>query len=452
MVRRRTAFRRRRREERLHLIDGLLIALLDIDEVIQVIRTSDNAAAAKQRLIQVFDLSDVQATYILDTPLRRLTKYDRLELEKESEQLRREIAELTAVLDSDELLRRMVSDELAEVAKNHGTPRRTVLLESAGGPATSSAAALEISDDPCWVLMSSTRLLARTSTPELPTGSDRGRHDVVVSAVPATARGELGAVTSLGRVVRVPVLDLPALPATTRNPSLAGGAPLAEFIALRPGEQVLALTTLRPDSPGLALGTARGVVKRVVPDHPGNKDEWDVIRLDAGDEVVGAVELTTGVEDLVFVTSEAQLLHFPAGSVRPQGRPAGGMAGIRVPHRQRVVFFGAVDPAADNVVVTVAGSAGTLPGTGSNSVKVTPYGEYPFKGRGTSGVRCQRLLRNEDALILAWAGRGPARAGTASGVPVSLPPATGRRDGSGLPLTQPIAAISGNLSPVPSPA
>jgi DNA gyrase subunit A len=450
VVRRRTEFRRHKREERLHLVDGLLIALLDIDEVIQLIRTSDNAGAAKQRLMQVFDLSEVQATYILDTPLRRLTKYDRLELEKESERLRREIADLTAILESDELLRRTVSNELAEVAKLHGTPRRTVLLESAGGPATSPSATLEISDDPCWVLMSSTGLLARTSTPELPTADDRARHDVIVSAIPATTRGELGAVTSHGRVVRLSALDLPALPASAGTPSLAGGAPIAEFVALRPGERVLGLTTLQTDSVGLAVGTAAGVVKRMVPDHPGNKDEWDVIRLEPGDELVGVVELATGTEDLVFITSEAQLLRFPAASVRPQGRPAGGMAGVRVPPGQRVVFFGAVDPSAESVVVTVAGAAGALPGTASSTVKVTPYSEYPAKGRGTGGVRCHRLLRGEDGLILAWAGPWPARAATGSGIPISLPPPTGKRDGSGIAVTQPFAAVAGNLAAVPS--
>src|ERR1700728_4242348 len=100
VVRRRTEHRRRKRQDRMHLVDGLLIALLNIDEVIQVIRTSDDAAAAKERLIAVFDLSAIQAQYILDTPLRRLTRYDRLELERERETLEREIAELTAILDS----------------------------------------------------------------------------------------------------------------------------------------------------------------------------------------------------------------------------------------------------------------------------------------------------------------------------------------------------------------
>ena len=130
VVRRRSEFRRRGREERLHLVDGLLIALLNIDEVIQVIRTSEDPADARTRLMSVFDLSSVQAQYILDTPLRRLTKYDRLELDSERETLQREIAELTAILDSEQRLREVVSDELAAVARKFADPRRTVLLES----------------------------------------------------------------------------------------------------------------------------------------------------------------------------------------------------------------------------------------------------------------------------------------------------------------------------------
>src|SRR6266568_912127 len=121
VVRRRSAFRRRKREDRLHLVDGLIIALLNIDEVIQVIRSSEDAAEAKQRLIAVFELSEIQAQYILDTPLRRLTRYDRLELERERETLQREISELTAILDSEQRLREVVSAELADVSERFGT-------------------------------------------------------------------------------------------------------------------------------------------------------------------------------------------------------------------------------------------------------------------------------------------------------------------------------------------
>ncbi|MBI1376461.1 MAG: DNA topoisomerase 4 subunit A [Frankiales bacterium] len=448
VVRRRSAFRRRKAEERLHLVEGLLVAIIDIDEVIALIRSSDDPAAAKARLIAVFDLSDVQATYILDMPLRRLTKFSRIELEGERDELRARIEELTAILDDDKRLRKVVSDELAAVSAEHGTPRRTVLLEASAAPVRSAAVPLEVADEPCVVLLSSTGLLARTGdSRDLPGDGERGPHDVVVSAVHATARGHVGLVTSTGRVLRLPVLELPALPPTHGAPSLAGGVPLAALAELERGEQPVALCSVSGEGQGLALGTAAGVVKRVSPDVPASADSWSVVRLDDGDRVVGAVELSTGEEELVFVTTDAQLLHFPASSVRPQGRPAGGMAGIRVDDGQRVLFFGAVDPGRDNVVVTAAGTTGALPGTSGATVKVTPFAEFPGKGRATGGVRAQRFLKGEDTLLVAWAGPAPARAATPQGAPAPLPPVDPRRDASGLPTSRPVAAVGGPLSP-----
>lgn len=226
VVRRRSEFRRTKKRDRLHLVEGLLVALLDIDEVIRLIRESENSAQAKERLIERFSLSEIQTQYILDTPLRRLTKFDRIELETESDRLNGEIDELTGILDSDAELRKMVSAELAAVAKKFATDRRTVLLESAGAPV--AAVSLEVADDPCRVLLSSTGLLARTATAELPPvdpDATRVKHDVILSAVAATQRGDIGAVTSAGRLLRIAVIDLPQLPDTASAPNLAGGAP-----------------------------------------------------------------------------------------------------------------------------------------------------------------------------------------------------------------------------------
>lgn len=445
VVRRRSEFRLRKRKDRLHLVEGLLIAILDIDEVIQVIRTSDDAGVAKARLIDVFDLSDPQATYILDLQLRRLTKFSKIELEHEKSELERQIEELEAILGDEKLLLRTVSTELADVAKAHGTPRRTVLLESAGSP-VSAATPLEVADDPCWVLLSSTGLMARTTTAD-PIVADGGRnkHDVIVGAVRTTARGEVGLITSRGRVVRLSTLELPTLPPTNGSPSLSGGAPLAAYVDLPAGEEPLTITSLDGESGGLALGTAAGVVKRVTTDYPGRSD-FEVIALKDGDEVVGAAELRTGEEDLVFIASDAQLLRFSASAVRPQGRGGGGIAGIKLAPGQRAVFFGAVDPAAENVVVTSSGSSGALPGTEPGSLKVTPYAEYPPKGRATGGVRCHRFLKGEDVLVLAWAGATPARAAGANGVALELPAAEGRRDGSGSPAPAAIARIAGPVA------
>ncbi|MFF4233809.1 DNA topoisomerase (ATP-hydrolyzing) subunit A [Streptomyces sp. NPDC001820] len=445
VVRRRSEFRRTKRRDRLHLVEGLLVALIDIDEVIRLIRSSENSAQAKERLIEHFSLSNIQTQYILDTPLRRLTKFDRIELESERDRLNGEIDELTGILDSDAELRKLVSGELAAVAKKFGTERRTVLLESASTPV--AAASLEVADDPCRVLMSSTGLLARTATGEPPVeeGARRAKHDVIVSAVPATQRGDVGVVTSAGRLLRISVIDLPQLPDTASAPNLSGGAPVSEFLSLEADERVVCLTTLDESSPGLALGTLQGVVKRVVPDYPANKDELEVIALRDGDRVVGGAELRTGEEDLVFITSDAQLLRYPASQVRPQGRGAGGMAGVKLADGAEVISFTAVDPAGDAVVFTVAGSHGTLDDS-ELTAKLTPFDQYPRKGRATGGVRCQRFLKGEDVLVLAWAGAAPARAAQKNGAPAELPEIDPRRDGSGTPLTSSVAVLAGPAS------
>ncbi|MEU2994957.1 DNA topoisomerase IV subunit A [Streptomyces griseoincarnatus] len=443
VVRRRSEFRRGKKRDRLHLVEGLLTALLDIDEVIRLIRSSENSAQAKQRLIEHFSLSDIQTQYILDTPLRRLTKYDRIELEAEKDRLNTEIEELTRILESDAELRKLVSTELAAVAKKFGNERRTMLLESAGAPA---AVPLQVADTPCRVLLSSSGLLARTADdrPLADTsGGKRVKHDVIVSAVPATARGEIGVVTSTGRLLRVNVIDLPQLPESMPVPNLSGGAPLAEFVSLEDDEEVVCLTTLDESSPGLAIGTRQGVVKRVVPDYPSNKEELEVIALKEGDRIVGATELRTGEEDLVFITDDAQLLRFPASIVRPQGRPAGGMTGVKLGEGAKVISFTAVDPAADAVVFTVAGSRGTLDDSVQTTAKLTPFDQYPRKGRATGGVRCQRFLKGEDCLSLAWAGPAPARAAQKSGAAVDFPQTDPRRDGSGVSLGRTVAVVAG---------
>ena len=447
VVRRRSAHRRKKREDRLHLVEGLLVALLNIDEVIQIIRDSDDASQAKQRLMQIFELSDTQAQYILDTPLRRLTRYDRLELEKEKEQLGKEIAKLTAILESEKKLRGVVSKELGQIAKQYSTPRRTVLLE-ADGEATAAPVPLEVADDPCLVLMSSTGLMARTSSADpLPDDGERSAHDVLVSVVRTSARAQIGAVTSTGRMVKIEVIDLPVLPPTASPPSLAGGAAITEYVDLAPDEKVVGLTSLNGS---LALGTEQGVVKRVVPDYPPNRDECEVITLKEGDRVVGATTVADD-DDLVFITSDAQLLHYAASNVRPQGRAAGGMAGIKLGAGARVIWFGAVDPSRESRVVTVAGSSTALPGTQTGSVKVSDFADFPSKGRATGGVRSHRFLKGEDTLLMAWAGPAPVRAASPTGKPLLVDVGLNRRDGSGERLTTDVAAFGGALHPAATP-
>ncbi|MEI7550063.1 MAG: DNA topoisomerase IV subunit A [Actinomycetes bacterium] len=442
VIRRRSTYRRNRAADRLHLVEGLLVAILDIDEVIQVIRASDDTAAARARLMTVFELSEIQTNYILEMPLRRLTKFSRIELESEQVDLNETIATLQELLDDEKKLRKAVSGELEEAAKTFATPRRTILLESQG--VRPAAMQMEVSDDPCRIVLSSTGLIARTPDAEPLSdriwGAQRSRHDLIIDEMETTALGEYGLITSHGRLHRLKSIDLPTIP--SRSTSLAGGAPLAEIIRLEKGERVLSLTTLSEEGEGIALATAQGVIKRVQPELLTNKDVWEIISLKDGDEVVGARQLVTGKEEFFFVTTGAQLLHFPASLVRPQGRNAGGMAGISLSGNDKVCYFEALTPGKNTIVATIASSSVALPGT-SGSLKLSALSEFPGKGRATGGVRCQKFLKGEDEIAVAWVGNTPMRAGAANGAPIECDLPLSKRDASGVALPGPIAGFAG---------
>ena len=446
VTRRRSEHRLRAAQSDLHLVEGLLIAVLNIDEVIAVIRSSEDTAAARERLIAVFDLSEAQADYILELRLRRLTKYSQIELEGRREELERTIAELEEILGSPERLREVVASEMTKVAQQFGTPRRTVLLESDGAASAAAPAALplEVSDDPTWVLLSGTGLVARTAGGDAPErGGPRRAHDAIISRVAATARGHIGVVTSHGRMIDLDVLTVPALPDTAGAPSLAGGTPIADLISLDSGERVIGLAplTAADGDPVLTLATAHGRIKRVNGAYP-NKESWEVITLAEGDSVVGCA-LAGDTDQVVLITSDAQLLRFEASLVRPQGRAGQGIAGIRCAEGAQVITLGVVpgDDLAGSLVATIASNAQALPGTEPGSAKVTPLDRFPAKGRGTGGVRAQRFLRGENILAVAAIGPEPLRAITASGQPVELPEIEEKRDASGSALTVPVAAI-----------
>ncbi len=527
VVRRRSEFRRTKAQERLHLVEGLLLAMVDIDEVIQVIRSSDDADAAKSRLMAVFDLDEVQAQYILDLRLRRLTRMSRIELEAERDDLRRRIEELERILASADELDRVVVSEMDDVADRYGSPRRTVLLDvdpdGSMHPATAAGAegvpagameavraahtvssaeadvaaaaaaarksgedagavsALQLDDEPCVVMMSASGLIARTSPSALDvwesrsSGDARADGDQIVALFPTTTLASYGLITSAGRLVLAHVADLPALPASTTL-SVAGGVKAKELLGTTentdpvPGEYVVTAIAMTapprkgdaPDSDGasgdalppLAIGTRHGVIKRWNRESPTTMDSWSVIDLKDDDTVVFAAP-AADEDRLVFISSDSSLLTYEAGNVRPQGRTAGGMAGIKLADGCQVVTFNVIPAgkvawtyeegenglfsASGAVVLTVAGDADALPGTENGSAKVTPLEMYPTKGRATGGVRSQRFLKGQNTLIFAWVGLYPLHASTEGGNPVELPKPDMRRDGSGTELAAPIA-------------
>ena len=534
VIRRRSEYRKKKALERLHLVEGLLLAMLDIDEVIQVIRTSDDADAAKTRLMAVFDLDEVQAQYILDLRLRRLTKMNRIELEAERDDLKKRIEELTRILASAEALDHVVTSEMDEAVDKWGSPRRTVLLDAdpdgtltpvvAQGSGTSGISksaleavksattissaeadvaaaaaaakktgeqsaltgALKIEDEPCVVMMSATGLIARTSPSAMEvfnsrSASDERLHDDQITTIFRTStRATYGLVTSAGRLVLAQVVDLPALPASATL-SLQGGVQADDLISMTEstdpvrGERVVTAIAMEQSAdngenggdgettaeakplPSLAIGTRNGVVKRWNREAPTTMDSWPVIDVKDGDEVVFAA-VAEDDDRLVFVSSDSSLLTFDAKNVRPQGRTAGGMAGIKLAEGAHAMAFNVVPAGkvawtyeegengltsgAGAVVLTVAGDEDALPGTENGAAKVTPLEMYPTKGRATGGVRSQRFLKGQNTLILAWVGPYPLHASTSAGSPVELPKPDMRRDGSGVDLASPIAFIA----------
>ncbi|WP_073996470.1 DNA gyrase/topoisomerase IV subunit A [Arcanobacterium urinimassiliense] len=444
VTRRRSQFRLNKALEQLHLIEGLLIALMDIDEVIQVIRSSEDSERARQRLMDIFDLSQRQAEYILELRLRRLTKFSQLELEKQQADLQERIAYLQKILASEVELKKLVSAEMQEIADIYGTPRRTLLLEADSVAETdkNTKMQLKVADDPCWVLYSSTGRIARVVSKNPPSRSGlRAPHDALRMAVATSNLAEIGVVTSQGNMIRLSVVDIPAIPETDSAPSLAGGALLDELLLLGKDERPVAICSLEKSAPPLALATWSGKIKRLIADYP-LKNNFEIISLQEGDEVIAAFPAADSSE-IVLITSQAQLLHFPATAVRPQGRSGQGISGIKLPDAASVITGAAVENEefSTYAVVTISGAAAALPGTTPGRAKVTPLSAFPEKGRATQGVRAQRFLKGEDILTRAWVGPLPARAVDANGKAVSLPEIEEKRDASGTPLKQVVYAI-----------
>lgn len=441
VVTRRSRFRLARRNERLHLVDGLLIAIVDIDRVIRVIRDSDDVESARGALRSTFSLSELQAEYILELRLRRLTKFSRIELENERDALRAEIAELEALLANPDSISSLVSTELDVVSRQFATPRRTTLLDASEVPqiAAPTAGGLEVADDPCTVILTATgRILRNGNTGEFPTAPKRFKHDVVRVAVRSSVRGELGAVTSTGRLIRFSPVDLPS---GTDTISFTSGSKVGDYIVgLQPKETVI--TVVNFDGTPLALGTARGVIKRVDTTNFPAKPDFSIINLDDGDRVVGAAPAPDGL-DAVFITHGTQVLHFPVSGVRPQGIGAAGVAGINLSDGDAVVHFGLANPDLASVV-TVTSAESTLTGADPGRAKVTPLSDFPGKGRATGGVRGHALLRGEVGLALAWVGIDPIASAT-DGTARELPLEPSKRDGSGSALTDAVTVIGTRL-------
>jgi DNA gyrase subunit A len=416
VVTRRTLNRKEKRDKRLHLIDGLLKALANIDEVIKIIRNAADTAIAQAALMKKFKLDEVQADYILDIPLRRLTKFDQIQLNDEKKKLTDEVDALNKILSDDKELRAVIAKELEDVRKVIGQERKTVLVDGnlaehlEAAKAAAVNVSLEVADEPCGLFLTAKGGIVRS--PKLVPSKP------VLSSIESTTRGKFIAVTNKGRAFRIDTIHV-----GTKEAAAASVLPEK----LTTGEKVIALTPVElPEgkSGGIAMGTKQGTVKIALPQWPTRSDEFSVMKLEDGDEILSA-HWVEDVEayDLAFISNDTSLLVYPANKVRPQGLSGGGMAGIKLAAGAEAISF-AVIPAIDKdkaLVITHTGQ----------TIKATPFALYPPKGRATGGVRSHKFLKGETQLVLATVSPVGVLF-TAKGDQVPTPKIDNRRDGSGI--------------------
>ena len=433
VTKRRSENRLGKKLARLHLVEGLLKAIFSIDEVIKIIRAANEVDDARKKLMQKFTLSELQAEYILELKLRRLTKFSKLELETEGKTLAQEIAALKKILSSDKTLRDVVTAELQEVSDKYGDDRRTTITDGSVEvrPVTAAQAAAvdaQLADSPCFIVLTASGQVQRTSIAPTPLAK-RKKHDAIGTVISSTTRSDIGFLSSDGVMHRVHASDIPA---ADDSFDAASSISAAEFLGLGKQIKLVGAFELGEDTI-IAIGTKQGVVKRLAGDFL-PKAEFEIISLKPGDQVVGAA-ISTEKDELIFVTDDAQLLRFDASQVRPQGRGAAGMAGIKLSEGAQAIYFTSLKTSKNTQVLTAASNSESLGAVDSGSAKLSALSEFPAKGRATGGVRAQKFIRDENQLYFAFVGDAPVLASASSGKPLETPTALSKRDSSGTPLS-----------------
>lgn len=438
VVTRRTQFRLDKAEARKHIVEGLLKALTNIDEVVKVIKASKDTQEARTNLMGKFILTEIQAGHILDMPLRRLVSLEVESLQKEKAELEDKIAKYKEILENRKSLEKLVDEELADINKNFVSPRKTLLvggeLKEIIAAEQSQTATPDIPDNACEVFLTSSGLVGRIMASYEEEGKAkkaRQKHDVITHMVGTSARSNIVLISNIGKAYRIPVLAIPDIGVQKGYLSPKGSINAKELATLSKGEKIVGIAPATHETAeGIAMGTKQGTIKVVNFDFPTRSEEFEVMGLKDGDEILNA-NLVFKEDEFVFITSDSSLLHFPAASVRAQGRTGGGVAGMKVSSDSEVVAFNVVSATAvEPVVITYTGT----------TVKMTPFAAYPGKGRGTGGVRSHKFLKGEEKLESAGVYSNPALSDSKFDS-IALPTMDSRRDGSGIKVEQPLENI-----------
>src|SRR5438132_7450022 len=395
VVTRRTRFELRQAEERDHIVQGLLIELEQIDEVIKIIRGSTDTDQARTKLMARFKLSEIQANHILDMPLKRLTRLSRQELENEHKELLATIRRLKALLKDAKKLLAVVKDELVEIRKKHANPRRTDIRDEAGGD-------LDVEDliQETDVILTVTRAGYVKRLP-VETYRSQGRggrgviganlkqDDIISQVFTTTTHHWLMVFTNRGKVYRTKVHEVPEASRTGRGVYVAH----VPGMGFGPDERIASIIDLKDyaEAKNPVFATRKGMVqKTALAEYDSARSGLAAINLKPGDELIGTL-LTDGGDDIILVSKLGQAIRFSESSARPMGRATAGVIGMRLRPKDEVI-----------ALVSTAGGDGLLTVTNNGFGKRTDFEEYPKKGRGGLGVKTAMLTDRVGVLAGAF--------------------------------------------------
>jgi DNA gyrase subunit A len=394
VVTRRTRFELRKAEERDHIVQGLLIALANIDEVIRIIRGAADTEEARTKLMKRFKLSEVQTNYILDMPLRRLTRLERQKLEDEHKELLATIKRLKGLLKDPKAILGVVKDELLAIRKRFADARRTEIRADEGEIDIQDL----IQEQDVVITVSRSGYVKRQPIEAFRRqgrggkgviGANLKADDLISQVFTTTTHHWLLVLTNRGKVYRAKVHEVPESSRTSRG----------TYVANLPGmgfggdEKIASVIDIKDyeDSKFLVFATKKGMVKKTpLAEYDSPRTGLAAINLRKGDELIGTI-LTAGGEDLLLVSRLGQAIRFSEGAVRPMGRQAAGVIGMKLREGDEVI-----------AMVSTNQGDGLLTVTSNGFGKRTPFSEYPRKGRGGLGMKTAELTKKVGVLAGAF--------------------------------------------------
>ncbi|MDQ3342007.1 MAG: DNA gyrase subunit A [Actinomycetota bacterium] len=393
IVTRRTAYRLRKATDRAHVLEGLIVALDNLDQVIALIRGAPSAEAALGQLQERFELSEIQARAILDMQLRRLAALERQRILDEYAELQGLIAELQAILDDPARVRGIIVEELTELRDRFGDARRTRIVPGGGDLDMEDL----IAEEEVVVTLTRAGYVKRVKASEYRTQKRGGKgvtggalrsDDIVRDLFVTTTHHWLLFFTNQGRVYRVKAWQVPEKSRTARGTYVAN----VEGLGLQPNETIAAVVDLkdfRPEQPQyLLFATRQGMVKRtMLSEYDSPRTVLIAINLREGDELIG-VQVTSGQDEMILVSRLAMSIRFAEADARPMGRDTSGVRGMNLSAGDEVLSMTRTVRDGQLLVVTEEGYG-----------KRTPLERYPVQRRGGKGVQTATLVESRGGLV-----------------------------------------------------